>query len=69
MKVHVPIIGNVSIGRAKGNLKYGVVVKLFYKKLVTGEAEVELKGDSIIFHYDITAFGDNLKDNLPITKI
>ena len=69
VKAHVPIIGAISIAKGKGSLKQGVVVKLNYKGMVTGEASVKLPENSAILYYNINAFGTKLKDSLALFSV
>ena len=47
----------------------GVVVKLNYKGMVTGEASVKLPENSAILYYNINAFGTKLKDSLALLSV
>ena len=61
----MPIIGQIDIAHAKGNLNQGISLHVGYKGIVSGEVGVKLKnGSTAILWWDLDAFGNSLKDEV-----
>ena len=69
VKVKVPILGVVTIGKVKGNLKQGVALHFNYSSFANGDVGVKLKGSTVMLYWDLTAFGNNLKDEVKVFSI
>lgn len=63
-KVKVPIVGEVTIAKVKGNLKQGVVLHIKYSDLVKGDVGVKLDGSSVVLYWELSALGVELNDKL-----
>lgn len=57
VKLNLPIIGSHTIGKVSGNLKQGVVLKIGYKLIASGELGVRLVGDDVILYWNFSANG------------
>ena len=69
VKINVPILGSITIAKAKGNLKQGVSVHVGYKGIASGEVGLKLKGSTVIVYWDLNAFGKALKDQIELFSI
>lgn len=69
MRISLPFIGGIEIGKVAGNLKQGVSIKVGYKGIASGEIGVKLDGSSVILYWDLSAFGASYKDEIKLFSI
>lgn len=68
-KVKVPILGEVTVAKVKGNLKQGVVLHIRYSDLVKGDVGVKLDGSTVVLYWELTALGAELNDKVELFTI
>lgn len=69
MKLNLPIIGGITIGKVSGNLKQGVSLKIGYKAIASGEVGVRLDGSDVIVYWKLSAFGKSYEDEVKLFSI
>lgn len=69
VKVKVPIIGPITVGKVKGNLKQGVVLHFNYSTFVNGDVGVKLDDTTVVLYWNLTAFNNTLKDEVKLFTI
>lgn len=69
VKIKIPFLGSVEIGKVSGNLKQGVSLKIGYKGIASGEIGVRLDGSNVVLYWDLSAFGASYKDQVKLFSI
>lgn len=69
VKLNIPILGSVEIGKISGNLKQGVSLKVGYSSVAGGEVGVKLDGSDVILYWDLKAFSYSYKDQIKLFSI
>lgn len=68
-KLNVPILGPVQLAQVTGNLKSGIEAAIGYKAIAEGKVGVRLDDGSVVLYWDLTAFGNALKDEISIFSL
>lgn len=69
VKLNVPILGSVEIGKISGNLKQGLSLKVGYSGIAGGEVGVKLNSSDVILYWDLSAFSYSYKDEIKLFSI
>lgn len=65
----MPILGEVTVAKVKGNLKQGVVLHIRYSDLVKGDVGVKLDGSTVVLYWELSALGAELNDKVELFTI